>query len=141
MCYKNYEDYNEMDKFLDNLFREDASFEWSCEHPHDEMSPSMNITVVKKEGEAEVTYIKSIISEFSEKFNEILDKCESLPDERQAHTFSFTKSELISRLISMSNQLDDIISDIDTHSTGSTTTTTIIGGGPCGSLSLGTPMF
>ena len=132
MRYTDYDDYSETDKFLDKLFKEDAEFGWSCERPHDDMEPSMNITVVKQDGEAEITYIKSIISEFNEKFSEILDKCESLPDERKAHTYSFTKNELISRLISMSNQLDDIIVDIDQYagtSMSGNITTAIIGSG------------
>lgn len=138
MSYTDYDDYNETDKFLDELFSEDAEFGWSCESPENDMEPSLNITVVKGEGEAEKTYIKSIISDFSEKLSEILEKCDSLPDERKAHTFSFTKNELISRLISMNNQLDDIIADMETYSgNGMSSTTTIIGG----TLPMGQPMF
>lgn len=140
MRYTDYDEYSETDKFLDKLFREDAEFGWSCEKPQDGMEPSMNITVVKQDGEAEITYIKSIISEFNEKFSEILDKCESLPDERMSHTYSFTKNELISRLISMSNQLDDILVDMDQYSavpTSGNVTTAIIGGG----MPIGEPMF
>lgn len=119
MRYSNYREYSETDKFIDDLFKEDAEISWSCDGPQDSMEPSMNITVVKQEGEAEKTYLKSLISEISEKLSEILEACETLPSERDRNTY-FTKEELISRMISLSNQLDGILMDVESVSAANT---------------------
>lgn len=115
MSYSSYREYSETDKFLDELFREDAEIAWSCEGPHDSMQPSMNITVVKPEGEAEKTYLQSLISEISEKLSKLLEICENLPTDRDRGVY-FTKEELISRMISISNQIDSIIIDAESAS-------------------------
>ncbi len=139
MRYNDYKAYTETDAFLDELFSEDAEFGWACEKPHSCMEPSMNITIVKQEGEAEKTYIKSLISDFNEKLSQILDGCDSLADERESRNYTFTKGELITRLISMGNQLDDIIKEIEEHTTAGVMnkSITIIGGG----VPMGEPMF
>lgn len=129
-----YSEYTETDKFLDELFAEDAEFGWACEKPCDGHSIA-NITVTKPEGAAEVTYIKSLVSELSEKLMEIVDKVDSLPDERD-RGYTFTKEECISRLISVSNSIDSILEEIDASGptiTGNSSMTIIGGGIPMGS--------
>jgi hypothetical protein len=133
-----YSDYNETDKFLDELFAEDAEIGWSCEKPCDGHN-AMNITVVKQEGEAELTYIKSLISELSEKLMEISDKAASLPDEKKREAYSITKEDVVSRLISVNNSIDAILLDIEESSVAGNmnASMTIIGGG----FPMGSPMF
>lgn len=131
-----YSEYSDTDKFLDELFAEDAEIGWQCEGPPPEGHNIANITVVKQEGEAEVTYIKSLVSELSEKLMEIVDKVDSLPDERD-RGYTFTKEECISRLISVSNSIDSIVEEINAAnpSVSGNSSIAIIGGG----IPMGTP--
>ena len=133
-----YSEYTETDKFLDELFAEDAEIGWSCEKPCDGHN-AMNITVVKPEGEAELTYIKSLIEEIAEKLMEVADKASSLPDDKKRECYCITKEDLISRLISVNNSIDGINLDIDEASTASNmnASVAIIGGG----FPMGQPMF
>ena len=52
-----YSEYTDTDNFLEKRFAEDAEFDWQCETPSHDCHNIANITVVKQEGEAEVTYI------------------------------------------------------------------------------------
>lgn len=124
-----YLEYTDTDKFLDELFAEDAEFGWQCEKPCDGHNIA-NITVIKQEGEAEITYIKSLVSELSEKLTEIVDSVDGLPDERD-RGYSFTKEECISRLISISNLIDGILEEVKAAniSIPDNSSATIIGGG------------
>ena len=133
-----YSEYTDTDKFLDELFAEDAEIGWSCEKPCDTHN-AMNITVVKPEGEAELTYIKSLIEEIAEKLMEITDKASTLPDEKKREAYSITKEDLVSRLISVSNSVDGILLDIEESSTAGNlnASMTIIGG----AVPMGQPMF
>lgn len=133
-----YSEYTETDKFLDELFSEDAEIGWSCEKPCDGHN-AMNVTVVKQEGEAELTYIKSLVQELAEKLMEISDVATSLPDEKQRECYNITKEDLISRLIGINNSLDGIMSDIESAavSDNMNKSIAIIGGG----IPMGQPMF
>lgn len=133
-----YSEYTETDKFLDELFSEDAEIGWSCEKPCDGHN-AMNVTVVKQEGEAELTYIKSLVQELTEKLMEIADNAASLPDEKERECYNITKEDLISRLISVNNNLDGIILDIESADTANSmnNTMTVVGGG----IPMGQPMF
>lgn len=124
-----YSEYTDTDKFLDELFAENAEFGWQCEKPCDGHNIA-NITVVKQEGEAEVTYIKSLVSELSEKLMEIVDSVDGLPDERD-RGYTLTKEECISRLISVSNSIDGILEEIKAAnpSISGNSSVAIIGGG------------
>ena len=134
MRYKaEYDEYSETNKFLDDLFEEDCEFGWSCEQP--QPPTARNITVVSQEGQAEETYLKSLIEEIGEKLAEIVDKASSLPDDRGRGVF-LTKEDLISRIISINNTVDTLLNDMEEIS-NSTATTTIIGG----TLPFTTPMF
>lgn len=133
-----YSEYTETDKFLDELFSEDAEIGWSCEKPCDDHK-LVQVKVVKQEGEAELSYIKSLVEELSEKLMEIADNAASLPDEKERECYNITKEDLISRLISVNNNLDGIILDIESADTANSmnNSMTIIGGG----VPMGQPMF
>jgi hypothetical protein len=128
MRYKaEYDEYSETNKFLDELFQEDCEFEWQSDRPTS-TSNALNITVVKPEGAAEETYLAELASEIGEKISEIIDKSKSLPSERDRGVF-LTKEELISRLISVSNTLDQLNLEIEEACGTTVRQTTIIGGG------------
>lgn len=124
-----FDEYSETNKFLDELFEEDRTFGWECEAPQTTTNNALNITVVKKEGEAEKTYLMSLAEEIAEKLSEVIEKFDEIPDEKDRSNF-FNKSELISRVISLSNSIDGIIQDIESSSTASDLNKTIavIGG-------------
>jgi hypothetical protein len=123
-----FDEYSETNKFLDELFEEDCTFGWECEAPQASTNNALNITVVKKEGEAEKTYLASLAEEIGEKLCEIIDKFDNVSDEKTSCYGG--KSEIISRVISISNSLDGILSDIESSSTASNLNNTIavIGG-------------
>lgn len=125
-----FDEYSETNKFLDEIFEEDCTFGWECQAPQTATDNALNITVVKKEGEAEKTYLMSLAEEIAEKLSEIVDKFDEIPTEKDRSNF-FNKSELISRVISVSNSIDGIIQDIESCSTASglNKTIAIIGGG------------
>ena len=124
-----FDENSETNKFLDELFEEDCTFGWECEAPQTSTNNALNITVVKKEGEAERSYLMSLAEEIAEKLSEVIDKFDEIPDEKDRSNF-FNKSELISRVISLSNSIDGIIQDIESSSTASNLNNTIavIGG-------------
>lgn len=136
MRYKaEYDEYSETNKFLDELFKEDCEFGWSCDRSECDSDTAQNIVSIQPEGSAEETYIKTLASEMGEKITEILHKAKNLPEERDRGVF-LTKEELVSRLISISNSLDTLLNEMeDCCATG--VTTTVIGG----ALPMGPKMF
>lgn len=70
---------------------------------------------------------------------EIADNAASLPDEKERECYNITKEDLISRLISVNNNLDGIILDIESADTANSmnNTMTVVGGG----IPMGQPMF
>ena len=65
-------DYNanatDVDKFLDDLFAENAEIGWQCDEPTHQNQSGVSITVVKDaESSAEETYMRSLIEEIVEK--------------------------------------------------------------------------
>lgn len=123
-----FDENSETNKFLDELFEEDCTFGWECEAPQTSTNNALNITVVKKEGEAEKTYLMSLAEEIGEKLCEIIDKFDTVSEEK---TSSYGgKSEIISRVINISNSIDSILNDIESSSTASNLNNTIavIGG-------------
>lgn len=130
-----FDDYSDTNKFLDELFKEDCAFDWQCEkQPTMTCNSPMNITDTNPEGKAEETYLKSLAADISEKIGIIVDKVGSLPDSQSRDNF-FTKAELISRMISISNNLDSIISEFGSIETANNLNTTIISG----DIALGVP--
>lgn len=123
-----FDENSETNKFLDELFEEDCTFGWECEAPQTSTNNALNITVVKKEGEAEKTYLASLAEEIGEKLCEIIDKFDNVSDEKTSCYGG--KSEIISRVISLSNSLDGILEDIESSSTASSLNKaiTVIGG-------------
>lgn len=123
-----FDENSETNKFLDELFEEDCTFGWECEAPQTSTNNALNITVVKKEGEAEKTYLMSLAEEIGEKLCEIIDKFDTVSDEGTSCYGG--KSDIISRVISVSNSLDGILKDIESSSTASNLNNTIavIGG-------------
>ena len=130
MRYKpEYDEYSETNKFLDELFREDCEFGWGTETPSE--NGTLSITVLGNDDEedssAEKEYLRSLGNDIVEKITSIIDDVDKLPDEKDRGVY-MNKEDLISRLISISNSLDGIKSEMD-ESSGSTIKTTIIGGG------------
>lgn len=129
-----FDDYSETNKFLDDLFKEDCAFDWQCTTPNNTCNAPSNITDTNPEGVAEETYLKSLAADISEKIAAIIEKMPSLPDAQSRDSF-FTKAELISRMISISNSLDSIISEFSSVETANNLNTTIVSG----DISLGIP--
>ena len=123
-----FDENSETNKFLDELFEEDCTFGWECEAPQTSTNNALNITVVKKEGEAEKTYLMSLAEEIGEKLCEIIDKFDTVSEEKASCYGG--KSEIISRVINISNSIDSILKDIESSSTASNLNNTIavIGG-------------
>ena len=123
-----FDEYSETNKFLDEIFEEDCTFGWECEAPQTATNNALNITVVKKEGEAEKTYLTSLAEEIAEKLCEIIDKFDSIDEEKMSCGGS--KSDIISRVISVSNTIDGILDEIESSSTaaGLNKTIAVIGG-------------
>lgn len=129
MRYKaEFDENSETNKFLDDLFREDCEIGWNCKTP--QMNDMFNIDIVKSSDDAEDNYLYSLAGELVEKISEITTNAEQLPDERDKGIL-LTKEELISRMISISNQLDSIAKEIKEIVQPNGTITTIIGGGGC----------
>lgn len=130
MRYKaEYDEFSETNKFLDELFQEECEIGWETQHPQTDTNNALNITVVKQEGEAEMTYLAQLASEMGQKISEILDKADALPTERDRGVF-LTKEELVSRLIGISNSLDMLICDIE-ETSGQSQGGAVIVGGTC----------
>lgn len=131
MRYKaEYDEYSETNKFLDELFQEDCELEWGAQGPDYNTNNALNITVVKDENEAEKTYLQALASEIAEKLSEIIEKFDTLPDEKDKEVY-FNKNELISRIISVNNSIDAILCDLESSATANKMngTLTVIGGG------------
>ena len=124
-----FDEYSETNKFLDEIFEEDCTFGWECEAPQTATKNALNITVVKKEGEAEKTYLMSLAEEIAEKLSEIIDKFDNIDEEKMS--CGGGKADIISRVISVSNSIDSILDEIESSSTASglNKTVAIIGGG------------
>lgn len=131
MRYKaEYDEFSETNKFLDELFQEDCEIGWEAEQPQTNTNNALNITVVKQEGEAEMTYLAQLASEMGQKITEILDKADSLPTDRD-RGITLTKEELVSRLIGISNSLDMLICDMEDAAGQQAQGSAIIVGGGC----------
>lgn len=129
MRYKpEYDDFSETNKFLDELFQEECEIGWEAQQPQTDTNNALNITVVKQEGEAEMTYLAQLASEMGQKISEILDKADYLPTDRDRGIL-LTKEELVSRLIGISNSLDMLICDIEEASGQPQGGAVIVGGG------------
>ena len=75
----------------------------------------------------EETYLKALASDISEKIGIIISKAASLPDSQSRDNF-FTKAELISRMINVSNTLDSILNEFGSIETANNLNTAIVGG-------------
>ena len=123
-----FDDYSDTNRFLDDLFKEDCAFDWQCEKPATTTCNSpLNITDTNPDGAAEETYLKALANDISEKIGTIISKTSSLPDSQSRDNF-FTKAELISRMISVSNTLDGILSEFGSIETANNLNTAIVGG-------------
>lgn len=123
-----FDDYSDTNKFLDDLFKEDCAFNWQCEKPLNTTCNSpLNITDTNPEGVAEETYLKALANDISEKIGTIISKSGLLPDSQSRDNF-FTKSELISRMINISNTLDGILNEFGSIETANNLNTAIVGG-------------
>lgn len=123
-----FDDYSDTNKFLDDLFKEDCAFNWQCEKPSNTTCNSpLNITDTNPEGAAEETYLKALANDISEKIGTIINKSGLLPDSQSRDNF-FTKSELISRMINISNTLDGILNEFGSIETANNLNTAIVGG-------------
>lgn len=121
MRYSYLREYTETDKFLDDLFAEDCSFEWCSEVQPAETQCTGN-------SGPEDAYIASLSKEMSEKLSQILTASSSLSCDRD-RSGQLTKEELISRLIGVSNTLDCIINEIEAESTANNMNNVAIIGG------------
>jgi hypothetical protein len=126
-----FDEYSDTNKFLDELFNEDCAFNWQCATPKDAQNTTcgspINITDTNQDGYAEETYLKSLIADISEKLMTISGKVNMLPDTQSRDSF-FTKGELISRIIGVSNTLDSILTEFGSIETAGSLNTTIISG-------------
>lgn len=130
MQYKaEFDMFSDTNKFLDELFREDCAFDWQCNTPEENKTCNNpnNIVDANREGMAEEAYLKSLISDISEKLSNILAMVGKLPDSQTKGTF-FTKGDLISRIIGVSNTLDGITNDFASVEAANGLNTAIISG-------------
>jgi hypothetical protein len=113
-----YSDYTETDKFLDELFAEDAELGWSCEDPTHEHKSGVTVTVVKgmNDNSPEEQYAVSLAEEINEKLQEIVDFIPSLSDESSRDSF-LTKQNVIQRLIDTLNSVNSIIKEFESSRT------------------------
>lgn len=132
-----YSDYTETDKFLDDLFAEDAELGWSCEDPTHENKSGVTVTVVKgvEEGGPEQEYAASLVEEINEKLHEVVDAIPTLEEDRDRGYFT-TKESIIQRLIDTLNTVNSMLKDVESSRTaGALNSTlpgpmdTVIGGG------------
>lgn len=112
-----YSDYSETDKFLDELFAEDAELGWACPRPNHENKSGVTMTIVKgvNNNSPEEQYATALSEEISEKLQEIINFIPSLDDESQ-DTF-ITKQSVIQRLIDVLNNLNSISKDFESIQT------------------------
>lgn len=132
-----YSDYTETDKFLDDLFAEDAELGWSYEDPTHENKSGVTVTVVKgaEEGGPEQEYAASLVEEISEKLQEVVDAIPTLEGDCDRGYFT-TKESIIQRLIDTLNNVNGMLKDVESSRTADTLNSTlpepmnaVIGGG------------
>lgn len=123
-----YSDYTETDKFLDDLFAEDAELGWSCEDPTHENKSGVTVTVVKgvEEGGPEQEYAASLVEEISEKLHEVVDAIPTLEEDRDRGYFT-TKESIIQRLIDTLNTVNSMVKDVESSRTADTLNSTLPG--------------
>ena len=123
-----YSDYTETDKFLDDLFAEDAELGWSCEDPTHENKSGVTVTVVKgvEESGPEQEYAASLVEEISEKLHEVVDAIPTLEEDRDRGYFT-TKESIIQRLIDTLNSVNGMLKDVESSRTANTLNGTLPG--------------
>lgn len=123
-----YSDYTETDKFLDDLFAEDAELGWSCEDPTHENKSGVTVTVVKgvEESGPEQEYAASLVEEISEKLHDVVDAIPTLEEDRDRGYFT-TKESIIQRLIDTLNSVNGMLKDVESSRTANTLNGTLPG--------------
>jgi hypothetical protein len=123
-----YSDYTETDKFLDDLFAEDAELGWSCEDPTHENKSGVTVTVVKgvEEGGPEQEYAASLVEEISEKLREVVDVIPTLEGDCDRGYFT-TKESIIQRLIDTLNTVNGMLKDVESSRTAGALNSTLPG--------------
>lgn len=126
-----YSDYTETDKFLDDLFAEDAELGWSCEDPTHENKSGVSVTVVKavNDNGPEQEYAASLVEEISEKLQEVVAAIPTLEGDCDRGYFT-TKESIIQRLIDTLNSVNGMIKDVESSRTAGALNATLPGPGP-----------
>lgn len=126
-----YSDYTETDKFLDDLFAEDAELGWSCEDPTHEHQSGVTVTVVKgvNDGGPEQEYATALVEEINEKLHEVVEAIPTLEGDSDRGYFT-TKESIIQRLIDMLNSVNGMIKDVESSRTAGALNATLPGPGP-----------
>ena len=116
--FMRYSDYTETDKFLDDLFAEDAELGWSCEDPTHENQSGVTVTVVNgvNDNGPEEQYATSLVEEISEKLQEVVAAIPNLNDDRDCGYFT-TKESIIQRLIDTLNSVNCMLKDLESSRT------------------------
>lgn len=123
-----YSDYTETDKFLDDLFAEDAELGWACEDPTHENRSGVTVTVVKGMDESgpEEEYASSLVEEISEKLREVVAAIPTLEGDCDRGYFT-TKESIIQRLIDTLNSVNGMIKDVESSRTAGALNATLPG--------------
>lgn len=123
-----YKERSDVDKFLDDLFAENAEIGWQCDEPSHQNQSGVSITVVKDaESSAEETYMRSLIEEIVEKLEEIAENLPHVEGDRTQYGMS--RQDVISRVISINNTADSILREMEPCKIANNLNTTAIIGG------------
>lgn len=132
-----YSEYSETDRFLDELFAEDAELGWSCDGPQQQQD-GMTIVISQEDNSngPEVQYVRSLAEEIKEKLDEIANNIGTLTDSEDTGSF-FTKEHAVQRMIDISNSVNSLLKEFDSNKTAASLNTgtlpgpmpAVIGGG------------
>lgn len=113
-----YSEYSETDRFLDELFAEDAELGWSCDSPQHQQQDGMTIVISQEDDSngPEVQYVRSLTEEIKEKLDEIANNIGTLSDDADTGSF-FTKEHAVQRMIDISNSVSSLLKEFDSNKT------------------------
>lgn len=111
-----YSEYSETDRFLDELFAEDAEFGWACDKPQHEDGMTIVVSQEDNSDEPEVQYVKSLVEEIKEKLDEVANSIGTLSDDADTGSF-FTKEHAVQRVIDISNSVNSLLKEFDSNKT------------------------
>lgn len=115
MHYSDYSDYSDTDRFLDELFAEDAELGWSCNGPQNQGGVSI-VIAQDEDNSPESQYIKSLVAEIKENLDEIANNIGSIGDNEDTGCY-FTKENVVQRVIEVSNSVNSILKEFEQHNT------------------------